>query len=470
MRIHSTLLSVLVGIGAALSVQAQTLAVVGGTIIDGNGGAPVKNGVILIDGKRITAVGAAATVRIPAKARRILAEGKYIIPGLMDANVHLCGATSIESVLKYENRLPELVLEAAQLELKNGLTTVFDSWGPLPALEKVRDDIDSGRSIGSRMYVAGNIVGFSGIFGPSFDGEATEVLNSSTVKRLNDVYDQGTGPELMYMTSDQVRTRMREYLGKGMDFVKYAVNQHASAYITFSPRVQKILVEETHRAGKIIQTHQMSVEGVNLAIEAGVDMMQHCDVTGPVALPEETIQKLVAHRMPCALLSYTDERFKAASAESVGGPMDIPVMDTNVRNLIKAGANIVLSTDSYIIDPNNFFSPNISEARRKRAKSPDSPVRLGLSHFTWLKAMDEKGFPPMKNLQAATRNIAAAYHVLDRLGTLEAGKLADLVILDADPLENVDNYRKIYEVIKDGVEVDRKVLPETPIFTGEAPS
>ncbi len=470
MKIPPALGSIVLAAFCAASVQAetgsarnQTIAVVGGTVIDGNGGAPLANGVVLIEGRKIAAVGPAAAVRIPAKARRIQAEGKYVIPGLIDANVHLGGVYSLESVLGYENRLQDLVLEGAQIALKNGVTTAFESWGPLAALEKVRDDIDSGRSAGTRLFIAGNIVGFTGIFGNDFNGKGQEILSGPSLKRTNDIWEQGSGPELMYMTPEQVRERMRAYLAKGVDFVKYGVNQHGSAFIAFSPRVQKVLVEETHRAGKIIQTHTMSVEGVDLAMEAGVDMMQHCDVTGPVPLPEETIRLLVERRMPCAVLAYTNDYLKETAEQSVGKAMDYPVMDANVRNLIKAGANLLLSTDAYMKDPNM----NIPEAWEKILNAKNSPTRLGPAHFLWLQAMDEKGFDPMKNLQAATRNIAEAYQVLDRLGTVEAGKFADLLVLDANPLDAVENYRKIHAVIKEGVEVDRQALPVKPVFSKE---
>ena len=95
----------------------------------------------------------------------------------------------------------------------------------------------------------------------------------------------------------------------------------------------------------------------------------------------------------------------------------------------------------------------------------DRLTELGEGHFLWFHAMVEKGMAPMEAIVSATRNIAAAYHKLDQFGTLEAGKLADLVILDADPLQDIDNVRRILTVMKEGQVVDRDKLPLKRVLT-----
>src|ERR1700676_1223383 len=114
----------------ALPATAQMRAFTGATIIDGNGGKPIANGVIVIEGSKIKAVGPAARVSIPSGAERIDVSGKYIAPGLMDANVHLVpwpSWTYIEFLARYENNFQGITAEAAQIALKHGFTTVFDS-------------------------------------------------------------------------------------------------------------------------------------------------------------------------------------------------------------------------------------------------------------------------------------------------------------------------------------------------------
>ena len=101
------------------------LALIGGTLIDGRGGAPVERNVTLIDGGRIVAVGD-STLPIPPQARRIAAEGKYVIPGLMDANVHLIFDLWAPTLIGYEGRYDELIIEAAQLALTSDLQRTLE--------------------------------------------------------------------------------------------------------------------------------------------------------------------------------------------------------------------------------------------------------------------------------------------------------------------------------------------------------
>src|SRR6266404_7154208 len=134
-----------------LSRGENVLAIVGGTIIDASGRSPIIDGVVLIKGDRLHAVGSRELV-IPENVEQLTAHGKYIIPGLMDANVHLLGDIRLENLLRYYGRWRELVVEAAQMALKAGLTTVFDTWGPRTHLMEVRDSIERGEVVGSRIF------------------------------------------------------------------------------------------------------------------------------------------------------------------------------------------------------------------------------------------------------------------------------------------------------------------------------
>jgi imidazolonepropionase-like amidohydrolase len=444
---------------------AETLAVVGATLIDGNGGPPLRNAVVIADNGRIVAVGPMGQIAVPPGARRVDAAGKFVIPGLMDANIHLMLGSSIEYIVRYEGHYEDLIEEAAQLSLKNGLTTVFDSWGPLQPLLNVRTRVNAGHTPGSRMFIAGNIVGFTGPFGHDFNGAAETTASRELVKRVNAIWEENTGPDLMYLTPEQLRVRIRQYLGRGIDFLKYGATGHREEYfIMFSPEAQKVIVEECHRAGIVVQTHQTNVEGLRLVLEAGVDMMQHTDWTGPVPIPPSTIDLILKRKAFAAVQPLTSRRIEIVAQQAAG---DAPgsrrkekavAQDQNDRALIKAHVPMLLATDAGMMDPD-------ARASMPAGQRVDRSTDLGEGHFLWFTAMAQKGMTPMDMIQAATRNIAAAYHKSNDLGTLEKGKYADLLVLDADPLQDIENVRRIAFVIKEGQVVDRDALPLKKILS-----
>jgi imidazolonepropionase-like amidohydrolase/cyclophilin family peptidyl-prolyl cis-trans isomerase len=434
--------------------SADPLVITGATLIDGTGVQPVRDAVVVVDGQRIVATGRRGEVTVPPGARTIDATGKFIIPGLMDANVHLMLGSSIEFIVRHEGRYEDLIEEAAQVALKNGLTTVFDSWGPLQPLLNVRDRIKRGEAVGSRMFVAGNIVGFSGPFGREFNRAAETTATKALVKRINDIWQENTGPELLSMTPDEVRGEIRKYIARGIDFLKYGASTHNNLYLQFSPEAQRAIVEECHRAGILAQTHTTNVMSLKHAIEAGNDLLQHCDVSGPVAIPDSLLDVLRERNIYCATLPRTRERLRFELGQNADqwGPQLNDIMHFNDIRLLQAGVPLLLSTDAGMMDPD-------AAEQMKPEQTKDRSTTLGDGHFLWFKAMQENGMRPMDAILAATRNIAAAYHKLDQFGTIEKGKLADLVVIDADPLDDLNNIRKISMVMKDGQVVDRGRLP-----------
>jgi imidazolonepropionase-like amidohydrolase/cyclophilin family peptidyl-prolyl cis-trans isomerase len=458
MAAHRTGATLLAVFAACLVLQVHaagpSVAITGATLIDGSGAQPIRDAVIVVSDGRIAAAGRRSAVAIPPDAKTIDASGKFVIPGLMDANVHLVLGSSIEFVVRYEGHYEELIEEAAQVTLKNGVTTVFDSWGPLQPLLNVRDRVRNGEAVGSRMFVAGNIVGFSGPFGREFNRNAETTASKALVSRINSVWEENVGPPLLYMTPDEVRVEIRKYVGRGIDFLKYGASTHNNLYLQFSPEAEKAIVEETHRAGIIAQTHTTNVMSLKHAIESSADMLQHCDVTGPVAIPDALLDLIRERNVYCATLPRTRERlhYELGQNASEYGPQLIDVMHFNDIRLVQAGAPLLLSTDGGMMDPDAM-------EQQKPEQLKDRSTTLGDGHFLWFKAMQENGIKPMDAILAATRNIAAAYHKLDDLGTIEKGKLADLVVLDADPLDDLNNIRKISMVMKDGQVVDRGSLP-----------
>ena len=465
LRMYVFLLVAAISTGS-ISLQAETIAIVGGTIIDGNGGKPIKNGVIVIDGDRIIAVGDRKTA-IPIDTREIEAEGKYIIPGLMDANVHLYLMPSLESLVRYEGRYEQVITQASQLALRNGFTTVFDTWGPREPLVKVRNDINVGIIQGSRIYLAGNIVGFNGPLSADFDKKGATNASPRLVKRINEIWEQGVGRRLLWMTPDQVGDEITSYAKKDVDFVKYGASGHSrgeTEFIMFSEKAQRAIVSASHNTGLTVQAHTTSVESLRIAIEAGVDLIQHCEISGPVPIPASTIRMMAEKNVPCASLALTEKGI--GTLLSFGREEETTLIrGENIKNMIKSSVTFLLSTDASTADQDTISGmPQLSGLTYQQIKELDLLTLLGEGHIVWFKAMNQYGMKPMDALMAATSNIAKAYKVDRDLGTLEKGKIADLVILDKSPLKSHENYRTIEMIIKGGKIVDRELLPTNPIL------
>lgn len=252
---------------------AQDIAITGATLIDGNGGLPVPDSVLVIHESRIAAVGPRAAVVIPTGARIIDATGRFIIPGLIDTNVHLSlygGARDrYETLAKYSSRQDEIVIEAAQIALRYGVTTVRDSYGMLRPLVRVRDRIARGDVMGARILAAGNIVGWGGPYSISFSLTPQRYLTRFQ-EEMNDAIAQGAGENLADLTLAELRVAINKYLDKGPDFLKYGGTSHFSqpTYIGFSLDAQKVLVEEAHKRGRAAETHSTTIEGLRISLEA----------------------------------------------------------------------------------------------------------------------------------------------------------------------------------------------------------
>ncbi len=449
-------------------------AYVGATLIDGTGAGPLRDSAVMVSGGRIGWVGASSDLPRSPGSRVVDVSGKYILPGLLDANVHLLIHVDPDILLRYEpGCYDDLVLEAAQVALRAGVTTVFDTWGPLESLRRVRDQIAAGHVVGSRIFFAGNIIGNDGPWSTDMFPSLGAGVSSAVVADVNRHWEQGVGAELTWMTADDVRVAVREYIaGSGVDFVKYSSSAHAhSRFIALSPQAQRAIVEEAHAAGMTAQACAQAPEAFRLAIDAGVDLLQHADLTGPRPMPNRTVDAIVERRLPCVLflgpqpkLAGPADRDLRWRGSDIGLSDVLAAKQINDTNLIEAGATVLLGRDLGVYGPTALTSPMWGPLR----DGVDEPSQLGHSHIGWLRRAFELGMDPMRVLLAATRSIAQAYGKADEIGTVETGKHADLLILDADPLTDPDNYSRICQVIKGGQAVDRQRLPELPVLTRDS--
>jgi imidazolonepropionase-like amidohydrolase len=482
---------------ALAHVSAQTpatVAIVGGTVIDGNGGTPIADAVVLIKGARISAVGPRSAVPIPADASQIDARGKWIIPGLIDTNVHLSlyGGQNdrYETLAKYQPRQDDIVLEAAQIDLSYGVTTVRDSYGALVPLTKVRDRIARGEQTGARILAAGNILGWSGPYSFSF----SRVMGQLTLfqEQMNDYIAQGGGEELMAMTPQELRQAIGGYLDKGPDFLKFGGTSHFSepTFIGFSADAQRVIVDEAHKRNRAAETHSTSIEGLRVSIAAGIDGIQHPELLDGRAMPDDLVKTIVDRNLNCSMLASTitgaawkrhlktkeEAQKKRAEAEKEARTParektsserrkeaadlgdDLEMRRANAQTLIRGGCRVTPGTDSYWAAAPEF-------TRTPKPAEQDH----GIGTIMAIEGLVELGMSQSQAIVAGTRNGASAARGLKDFGTIEAGKFADIVLLTADPLADIGNLRKVSAVIKEGRTIDRGRLPASRVLSAAPP-
>lgn len=486
----------------------EWIAIVGATLIDGNGGAPVKDSVVLVHGDRIAAVGRGTSVELPDGARRIDARGKCLTPGFIDTNVCLSGVfieqgpngfayegTPLQTK-NYSNY--DLTLEGAQMQLKFGVTTVRNSYGALIPLKQVRDAIARGDVVGPRLLVAGNIVGWGGPYTVSFEW-IKESLISPAEEHFNDFIAQGTGEELLEMYPEELRAAINAYLDKGPDFIKYGGTTHIwyPIFICFSDRAQRILAEETHKRGLSIETHATSPEGLFMAIRAGIDLIQHPESLAERPISDEIVNEIRARGITCSVIANEitgeeyrlhqqrmaekdlsdakpkPERFSLRRVpprsssyaerrrEKQFGRTSVEMRRHNASKLIKAGCYVTVGSDNWM-----YFAPSAGRVVGFELNVPDSRLcqEPGIGTLMGIEGLVELGMTPAQAIVAVTRHAARAARLEKSVGTIEKGKLADMLLLDADPLADISNIRRQSLVMKGGLVVDTAALPTKPIF------
>lgn len=493
---HASVTIALAVLGAAVTPQLHgqrpardagpqngaVVAIVGATVIDGNGGPPVPDATIVVRGKRIAEIGPRASVRVPRGARVIDAAGKFATPGFIDTNVHISLYNNNESMVRYEPRFTDLVVETAQLVLKHGITTVRDSYGALLPLNAVRDSIARGKLIGPRLLVAGNIVGWGGPKSPLFSNAAPTTYFDEL---MMDFIAQDAGEELLELPPDELRVAINRYLDRGPDFIKYGGTSHTNSLITFSPRQQEAIVEEVHRRGLFAEVHATNPEPLRISVLAGIDLIQHPEVHS-VPIPDDLVKLIVERNVICSILSngitgkpwadYQKGRLRADSARADSLKSDtlglaarkktgwelrnersatrLALRRANAQKLIAGGCVTTPSTDTYLSGAPEF----------RRTPRNDPHMMPGTATLAAIEGLVELGMTPAQAIVAATRTGAIASQGLKDYGTLEPGKYADILLLDADPTVDITNIRKLSLLMKEGVIIDREKLPEKPVW------
>jgi len=391
-------------------------------LIDGRGGAPLSPAMVRIDGDRIVAVGAALPV--PAGAKTIDLKSSTLLPGFIDLHTHLIGRNDVH----WEDELlkttpPEVALWGAQnalITLRAGFTTVRDMGTSWPYVDvALRNAINDGRVPGPRMVVAGAYV--------SSTGGAGDASQFSTYIDVPMVRNLADGP---IEITKAVRTNFKN----GADFIKIlATGAMLSKGISpgaqqYSDEEIRAAVIEANRWGRDVAAHAHGTDGIKAAIKAGVRTVDHGS-----GLDDEAVAMLKArpaqYYVPTLALLETalDEgqsaAFPAAEVERMRSMR--AQAEAGFRKALAAKLAIGFGTDVPVI-------PHGQNAREFRTR-----VRLGES--------------PMASLVSATRISAEIIRLQDRIGTVEPGKLADLVAVPGNPLDDISTTEHVVFVMKGGL-------------------
>lgn len=439
--------------------QPTTLVFTHVTVIDGTGARPKSDMTVVVVADHIASVDSSQNARVPKDARVVDATGKFLIPGLWDMHVH---AFSKEAFFP--------------LFTANGITGVRDMFGQIPAIKQWRKEIQEGTLIGPRIVAAGPIVDGPK---PIWPGSIAVGNADEGVKAVNTVKQGGSDFIKVYnlLPRDAYFAIAAEAKRQGMVFAGHVPDSITAAeasdagqksiehltgiLLACSSKETEIRKEADARkqsgANRIVRSY---IQDQAAALDSFSDKKAN-ELTarfirnGTWMSPTLTVLRAIAFVGDADFRNDPRIRFIPSylrttmwGADAFGLKIRTPEDNANAKRVFqklleivgtmnRAGVQIIAGTDT----PNPYVYP-------------------GFSLHDELGLLVKAGLTPMEALQAATRNAANYLGVLESLGTVEKGKLADLVLLDADPLADISNTKKINSVVVGGRLIDRAALEE----------
>ncbi len=400
--------AILAGVLAVFAspVKAQVTAFEGARIITGDGSAPIENGTIVVNGARIVSVGPAASANVPAGARHVSLSGKTVMPDIIDTHTHL--SASREDVIKDLRRRAY--------------------WGVSAANSMGTDETEA------ELQLRGQTV----------PGQARVYTAWHGITRPEPGRDMAP---FWIQTAAEGRNAVQQLVAKKVDIIKVWVDDRDGKYQKLTPEMYGAIIDEAHKANFRVTAHIFKLDDAKGLLKANVDAFAHSvrdkDVDDEfMALLRQHPNIVVNPNLPPrgvkTDVSWLQGRISAAEmAKVTQANVDDPEAQTahgiqarNLKRLNAAGIKIILGTDG-----NTPWAPH-----------------------TEMEDMVLAGMTPMQVIVASTKNAAEFLRINDA-GTLAAGKSADLLVLDANPLDDIKNTRKISTVYLYGQEVNRSAYP-----------
>ncbi len=393
----------------------MTIVIKNGRLIDGTGRAPVEKATMVIEDQRIQAVGADGAVPVPPGATVIDAQGKSVLPGLMDLHVGIATLSADERRTGGVNArsIAASILRGAangKRCLESGVTTVRVDLCGHHGIFSLKEAFATGVVDGPRLIVPGRAICMTG--GHAWEGGLHEADGA-----------------------DEVRKAAREELRAGADWVKLMATGGAASTTERAEDNQMTLeelkagVEEAHKKGRYAFAHVSCAEGARNCIAAGMDSIEH-----GIMLEPDNVKEMAAKGIflvpTLGVYRVLVERGEKGLVPEHMYRKALQVVGQHTRSFkmaLDAGVKIAAGTDS-----GQGWYP----------AGPSLLYELGV--------LSQEGMSPMQAIEAATRRAAECLRMQADLGTLEPGKLADVLIVDGDPLKEIGALSKTWKVLKEG--------------------
>ncbi len=430
--------SILFACAATGAAESNTkLALVGGMLLDGYEVPPLHHATILIEGNRIVKVGPSSEVTIPPDAEVIDTSGRVMMPGLIDLHVHL-QILGHGDYLRWDpwivkNNLVEKVAEISAKQLLNaGVTSAVDLGATLKESLQVRDRINHGDIDGPRMSVSGPWITRS--LGEGF-------------------YSTALDNQILVDTPAQAAAAVDKLSAAGVDVIK--------AYVNLGPAHYKAIVDAAHKHHLLVHAHVYDPENVRDAFEAGVDVLQHVGSAG-VPTYDPALVKAIAVKSTAVVVTASHRAFLFPATVEFPERLQDPQLKVDFGPQIWEEVQSSLQGFQRL----SYFSTTDQEIRFSRASLGqwiDSNAKMGMgtdsgspmnfhTESLWreMKAHVDLGMSPQRAICAATRINAQILGKGNELGTIEPGKLADIIIVRGNPLFDIAALANVEVVIKNG--------------------
>src|SRR5262245_14563995 len=450
-------LTLLIGVSLALvmgtstDIYAQTTALRGARVIDGRGGAPIDDAVIVMRDGRVAAIGPSVATAVPPDAQVVDYSGKTIIPGLISDHSHIGIFVGLKAAPENYNR-DAILRQLKQLEAY-GVTTVMALGLNSPLFYELRPELHAGRVPGADLFGADQGIGALGGVPP----QTVVPVADNQVARPN--------------TVDTARETIRQMAARKTDMVKIWLDRAGGLMPKVPPEVYSAVIDEAHKNGLRVAAHIYDLDDAKAIVRAGVDIIAHGVRDKPV--DSEFIELMKARSVwyiSTIVLDYTGYIFaeqpswmqepflQRALHPAVRAQFDDPAYRERTLALPATAKN------KAAVMTNKQNLKALHDAGVQIGFGSDSGVGLripGVAEHLELALMVEAGLTPMQAITIATSNAAAALQLDDR-GTLAAGNLAHHVVLDADPTTQIANTTKIHAARHHGNKAAEPIDAFTP--------